>query len=766
MQSYLDVASCHISLLGMPTPFELFLHSELDIERQRFENKWIANWHRINIDNQATDVDDFRGGRIRLGGVQFEGQPQQIYWDTFDRYLRIKIHDVFKQWNADTERYLPEDRLSSLEQSAGLLESFVGQLVAHATETDRRLRGRGFPKDVSPYNSTGSITKARAEIHRLKKSFSTQLQADKSTADQPSIPDMTNAFLELINGEAEDLEHSVSQKLLAIEAKHAAAGKLISGASVRAYVSAMLDGLSSYAAYLETEFMVFAEKDAFDPTAATSGLLPAYDRFAQRLAQIKTFSKLAKAVGGTTANDHWEQELARARRSAERQFKRLNLGLSPKSHPLEPSSPPMTTTKQTYDVFVSHASEDKQTFVQPFVAALKARGLEVWYDEINLSWGDSLRQEIDKGLALSRFGVVVLSKHFFAKPWPKTELDGLLTKELNGHGRVLPVWHQISKDEVAAESPIMVSKIARNTAIQSIEELADEVASLCGAATPLPSPISRPARDDAALNERLKQWHEAGRTAFEAEIAQRQTPKFLGANNLHFSYSIESSGDEMIAPSDLIEAVRDANRAIRDRVNTGWSMCHPYTEPDLRPYFSTDAAYRDGETDFLECSLMRKLNRSEAAHDFWRISPSGDLTLLRPFRLDFRTGLAERFRPQTWFSPSDLMREVGEIVRHAEALSAAFENPQSIAFRCEWRGLRGRDFIEPERSWRAGNQAQSDKRISKGTWPPDELMNDWPAIVAELIEPVVRSFRTDLILGADRILKESNHWRPIGNVYP
>jgi hypothetical protein len=49
--------------------------------------------------------------------------------------------------------------------------------------------------------------------------------------------------------------------------------------------------------------------------------------------------------------------------------------------------------------------------------ALEARGLTVWFDEINIKVGQSIRQEIEKGIASARFGVVVLSQEFLAKQW-------------------------------------------------------------------------------------------------------------------------------------------------------------------------------------------------------------------------------------------------------------------------------------------------------------------------------------------------------------
>ena len=72
----------------------------------------------------------------------------------------------------------------------------------------------------------------------------------------------------------------------------------------------------------------------------------------------------------------------------------------------------MSNKTKKWDVFISHASEDKDTFVRPLAHALNNLGVKVWYDEFSLRLGDSLSRSIDKGLAESAFGVVVISPHF------------------------------------------------------------------------------------------------------------------------------------------------------------------------------------------------------------------------------------------------------------------------------------------------------------------------------------------------------------------
>ena len=72
------------------------------------------------------------------------------------------------------------------------------------------------------------------------------------------------------------------------------------------------------------------------------------------------------------------------------------------------------TKDEEYDLFVSHAFEDKEDFVDELVAELKQLDLKIWYDTDRLKIGDSMREKIDKGLSKSRYGVVILSPNYIA----------------------------------------------------------------------------------------------------------------------------------------------------------------------------------------------------------------------------------------------------------------------------------------------------------------------------------------------------------------
>lgn len=120
-------------------------------------------------------------------------------------------------------------------------------------------------------------------------------------------------------------------------------------------------------------------------------------------------------------------------------------------------------TNIEWDAFISHASEDKDSLVRPLAHALVSLGAKIWYDEFTLRLGDSLSQTIDRGLARSRYGIVVLGSPFMTKPWPQHELRGLVTREIDGHSAIIPIWHEVTRDEVSRSSPTLADKLAVRT---------------------------------------------------------------------------------------------------------------------------------------------------------------------------------------------------------------------------------------------------------------------------------------------------------------
>jgi hypothetical protein len=137
---------------------------------------------------------------------------------------------------------------------------------------------------------------------------------------------------------------------------------------------------------------------------------------------------------------------------------------------------------QTWDVFLSHASEDKDAVAVPLRDALTARGVTVWLDKTEMRLGDSLRRKIDAGIRSSRMGIVVLSESFFSKGWTNHELDGLVTRTVAGEQSLLPIWHGVDASDVRHYSPSLADKVALSTADVDIEQIAEQIAEVVLAA--------------------------------------------------------------------------------------------------------------------------------------------------------------------------------------------------------------------------------------------------------------------------------------------
>jgi len=116
---------------------------------------------------------------------------------------------------------------------------------------------------------------------------------------------------------------------------------------------------------------------------------------------------------------------------------------------------------RSFDVFISHASEDKAKLVRRLAELLHEEQLSVWYDEHSLLPGDSLRKSIDMGLSRSRFGIVILSPAFFGKKWPEWELNGLVQlQNSSDNRRIIPIWHNIDYEDVVRYSPSLADIVA------------------------------------------------------------------------------------------------------------------------------------------------------------------------------------------------------------------------------------------------------------------------------------------------------------------
>lgn len=124
-----------------------------------------------------------------------------------------------------------------------------------------------------------------------------------------------------------------------------------------------------------------------------------------------------------------------------------------------------------YDVFISHSNADKPGFVELLADRLRRAGVRVWYDEYEMEWGGSISASIARGLAESRYGIVVLSRHFLRGGWSRHELRGLVQREIHVGKTILPILHDISLDEVREFDASLADMMALDTSRNDLDQI-------------------------------------------------------------------------------------------------------------------------------------------------------------------------------------------------------------------------------------------------------------------------------------------------------
>ncbi len=280
-----------------------------------------------------------------------------------------------------------------------------------------------------------------------------------------------------------------------------------------------------------------------------------------------------------TIDDYLRQRATELRQNPQLGWPRLQLqsvpsddadaGVSPSSASAAPST---RTDGQGHDIFISHASEDKEDVARPIAEALASAGWRVWLDEYELTVGDRLTESINAGLASSRFGVVVLSRAFFAKRWPREELEGLAAKEAaTGSKVILPVWHGIDQQYLADVAPTLAGRVGVSTT-KGIPVVAQELVRALSrepqapvdpeGSEPIVRSLAASERTREAIERESRPWSETPWVALrESDSARTWLSRFTGM------YEGMDAG-----PGDPVHAVR---MKAQEFLNAGATDEHP-----------------------------------------------------------------------------------------------------------------------------------------------------------------------------------------------
>ena len=133
-----------------------------------------------------------------------------------------------------------------------------------------------------------------------------------------------------------------------------------------------------------------------------------------------------------------------------------------------------TRASKEYDVFISYAHEDRE-YAEKLTNAIQAMDLSVWIDEQSMGWGASQIQSMDDGIRDSKFSIIVLSPDYFDKYWTTHEYRSMLIKAKNQHDLILPIYHNVTADQVKDYNLELADRHALNTSYYTVEEIAHEL---------------------------------------------------------------------------------------------------------------------------------------------------------------------------------------------------------------------------------------------------------------------------------------------------
>ena len=129
------------------------------------------------------------------------------------------------------------------------------------------------------------------------------------------------------------------------------------------------------------------------------------------------------------------------------------------------------------DVFLCHAWDDRQGAAKQLHDLLEAAGVKVWFSEKDLGFGVPMMRAIDKGLAASRIGLVLVTPALLARLPKESVADKELSALLAGN-RLVPIVHNTTYDALRNVSPLLASRSGLDTAEDSMAVIATKIAEL------------------------------------------------------------------------------------------------------------------------------------------------------------------------------------------------------------------------------------------------------------------------------------------------
>lgn len=174
---------------------------------------------------------------------------------------------------------------------------------------------------------------------------------------------------------------------------------------------------------------------------------------------------------GTTLGEPYEETQEKFQYISsiiEAYLKKVTLNTSKQKEPLEPLE-----EKVKCDVFISHASMDKESFVEELYKSINKLRVNIFYDKEAFEWGDNWKDKLLENIEKAEFAIIVISENFFGREWTERELNEFLNRQNeNGQKLILPILHNITLEQLQEKYPTVADIQALDSSQYSCDEIA------------------------------------------------------------------------------------------------------------------------------------------------------------------------------------------------------------------------------------------------------------------------------------------------------
>lgn len=147
------------------TPLAEKIRYKLEITFEALDREKLTRWMMARASNKDLGILDCHGKAIGVGlGGEFDGSVRLVFWKFIKPCIDSTIHSTCDSLDDSLASYTITQRIATLDAAEGQLKGFAERVYRRMVDLDRRMRGKGYPEAVVPYDPKREITAAHELI--------------------------------------------------------------------------------------------------------------------------------------------------------------------------------------------------------------------------------------------------------------------------------------------------------------------------------------------------------------------------------------------------------------------------------------------------------------------------------------------------------------------------------------------------------------------------------------------------------------------------